>query len=233
MNKVLSTFFLVLGFTALIAGDVATLADARSLAKKSDKPILIDFWSDNWGGCIQFARAAEEDAEVIKELASVILVKIHNKKGADVALLETYKVRGYPTFVLENNEGETLHRWWGYSKEGFLKEIEAGLADPTTIVEKMTRYKTKPDLHTALALASNFSTIGEMTKVVSYYKDAAKFDNKNDYAYELYSAYRRGLGRPFTEDDIIKATDSALASEFVDLTHKLRIYDQMCAAIIH
>ncbi len=47
MNKVLSTFFLVLGFTALIAGDVATLADARSLAKKSDKPILIDFWSDN------------------------------------------------------------------------------------------------------------------------------------------------------------------------------------------
>jgi len=47
MRKVFSTFFLIFGISHLFAADVATLADARALASQSNKPILIDFWSDN------------------------------------------------------------------------------------------------------------------------------------------------------------------------------------------
>jgi tetratricopeptide (TPR) repeat protein len=133
---------------------------------------------------------------------------------------------------LENKSGETLHRWWGYRKESFIEEIRSGLDDPTTIAEKLRRYAKNPDLKTALALASNYYTQGESKKVVNYYLDAAKFDPNNDYAYELYNAYRSGFGHAYTEEDVIRAADFALASTFISDVNKLRIYDQMSAAII-
>ena len=47
MKNILSVLFLILGITTLPAGDVASHADARILAKQSNKPILVYFWSDN------------------------------------------------------------------------------------------------------------------------------------------------------------------------------------------
>jgi tetratricopeptide (TPR) repeat protein len=158
----------------------------------------------------------------------VILVKIHNKRGEDVQYAKSYNVKGFPTFVLASKDGETLYRWWGYSKEDFLQEIKTGLEDPTTIAEKKERYSIKPDKKTAKTLAIYHYTRGELKDSEKYYLEAAKYDSDNDYAYELYDLYRRGFrNNLYSKEQVFSATDKALQSENVDTRSKLRIYDQM------
>ena len=158
----------------------------------------------------------------------MVLVKIHNKRGDDVDYIKSYNVKGYPTFVLASKDGETLQRWWGYGKDGFLKEMNNGLSDPSTIAEKKERFATTPDAKTATALAKYHYTRGELKDSETYYLDAAKYDPENDYSYDLYDLYRRGFrSNLYTKDQIIAAADKALASEYVDTASKLRIFDQM------
>jgi tetratricopeptide (TPR) repeat protein len=129
---------------------------------------------------------------------------------------------------LASKDGETLQRWWGYSKEDFLKEMKNGLSDPTTITEKKERFVKTPDAKTARALAIYHYTRRELKESESYYLAAKKYDQKYDYTYELYDLIRRGFrSNLYTKDQVIKAADTALASEFVDTRSKLRIYDQM------
>jgi tetratricopeptide (TPR) repeat protein len=129
---------------------------------------------------------------------------------------------------LASKDGETLYRWWGYSKEDFLKEIKIGLEDPTTITEKKERFSKKPDERTAKALAIYHYTRRELKESENYYLEAAKLSADYDYAYELYDLYRRGFrSELFSREQVLAATDKALASESVNTRSKLRIYDQM------
>jgi tetratricopeptide (TPR) repeat protein len=156
------------------------------------------------------------------------LVKIHNKRGDDVDYIKSYNVKGYPTFVLASKDGKTLQRWWGYGKEDFLKEMKNGMSDPTTIDEKKERFVKTPDAKTAKSLAIYHYTRGELKESETYYLAAAKYEPENDYSYELYDLYRRGFRyEMYSRDQVISATDKALASEYVDTRSKLRIYDQM------
>jgi len=130
--------------------------------------------------------------------------------------------------VLASKDGETLYRWWGYSKEDFLKEIKIGLEDPTTITEKKERFSKNPDERTAKALAIYHYTRRELKESENYYLKAAKLSADYDYAYELYDLYRRGFrGELYSREQVLAATDKALASESVNTRSKLRIYDQM------
>jgi hypothetical protein len=156
------------------------------------------------------------------------LVKIHNKRGEDVDYIKTYNVKGYPTFVFASKDGETLGRWWGYSKDDFLQEMKIALSDPTTITEKKERFVTKPDAKTARALAKYHYTRRELKESEKYYLTAAKYDSENDYAYDLYDLYRRGYGEKlYSKQEVMSAADKALASAYVETRSKLRIYDQM------
>jgi tetratricopeptide (TPR) repeat protein len=161
-------------------------------------------------------------------LSSVILVKIHNIRGEDTDYVRSFQINGYPTFVIVSKDGETIRRWWGYRKDDFLNEMKIGLTDPTTISEKRERFTRKPDAKTARALAQYHSTRGELKESEFYYHAAAKYDTKNDYAYDLYDLYRRGFQKElYTKDQLFAAADKALASDYVDTISKLSIYDQM------
>jgi len=137
-------------------------------------------------------------------------------------------VNGYPTFVFATKDGETLGRWWGYSKDDFLKEMKNALSDPTTITEKKERFAVKPDAKTARTLAVYHYTRRELKESETYYLEAAKYDLEYDYTYELYDLYRRGFrSKLYSKDQVISAADKALKSENIDTRFKLRIYDQM------
>lgn len=135
---------------------------------------------------------------------------------------------GYPTFVFASKDGETLGRWWGYSKDDFLKEMKTALSDPTTITEKTERFTRNPDAKTARALAKYHYTRRELKESEKYYRAAATYDSENDYAYDLYELYRRGYSsKLYTKEQVISAADKALASAYVNTRSKLRIYDQL------
>lgn len=144
-------------------------------------------------------------------------------------MAKSFGVRGYPTFALVNAETQTLHRWIGYEKDFFLEVLEAGLTDPTTIEEKVERFKTTPDAATAEALASYHDSKAEYADAISYYKKAAELNNfSKDYANEIFQAYYYGIRRDkFTLDELKAAAHTALNSETVDSEEKGWIFYYM------
>jgi len=47
MKVLLSTLFLFIAASWLFAEEASSFAEAKEIAAKLNKPILIDFWSDN------------------------------------------------------------------------------------------------------------------------------------------------------------------------------------------
>ena len=126
-----------------------------------------------------------------------------------------------------------MHRWIGYEKDFFLEALTAGLADPTTIEEKVKRFNSKPDAVTAEALASYHDSKAEYPEAISYYKNAAELNNlEKDYANEIFQAYYYGFRRDkFTLDELKTAGNNALSSENVDTEDKALIYYYMANMI--
>jgi tetratricopeptide (TPR) repeat protein len=164
----------------------------------------------------------------MKKLDHVILVQIDAEKGNGVDLKKQYSVKGYPTFILTNKDGETIARWWGYSKAMFFEEFDLGFSDLTTIPQKEERFKEKPDANTARILASYYNTRGEMKQAASLYEQAAKYDPENDYAAEIFEIYYSGYRRKvYNQDEVMAVAEKAVASEKVEMDTKTQIYARM------
>jgi tetratricopeptide (TPR) repeat protein len=169
---------------------------------------------------------------VIKKLSSVVLVQIDCEKGKGIDIAKEYNVKGYPTFILVNKDGESLYRWWGYSKEILFEQLNLGFSDLTTIAEKEKRYKVKPDANTAKALASFYNTQGDIKKSVKFYEDAAKYDPDNDFAAELFQIYYTGYRQNvYTIQEMQTVAENAVSSKQVDDNAKTGIYAQMSGVI--
>ena len=104
------------------------------------------------------------------------------------------------------------------------------MADPTTIEDKIARFKNKPDASTAEALASYYDSKGEYSDAVTYFKNAVELndDSSKDYAYEIFQAYYYGNRREqFSIGEIKNAANDALSSNNVNTEEKSRIYYYM------
>jgi len=78
--------------------------------------------TDWWPSCKKFARAAKEDADIQKILSNVVLLQVDCEKGEGVELAPKYKIRGYPTFYLVNQNEEPLYVFMGTLKSiGLIK----------------------------------------------------------------------------------------------------------------
>jgi len=151
------------------------------------------------------------------KLNDVVLIQIDCEKGEGIDLAKSYKIQGYPTFVLANSSASTMSRWMGYTKDQFVKKMETGFADLTTIEEKEARYISQPDLPTALALAEYSQSVGDLQKSVDYYQEADPLDADNDYAYDLFQLYRWGNRKgTFTAEEVKNSGEKALASRHTD-----------------
>ena len=209
VRKVISLFLMLLLSGNILAEKVESFAAGKAMAASTNKPLLLDFMTDWWGSCKRFARAAEEDEEVKSKLDEVILVQIDSEKGEGIELAKKYGIRGYPTFILANAEGEAYYRWMGYSKEYFFKKMETGMSDLTTITEKRKRFAEKPDAKTAAMLAEYSASKAEYKEAIAMYSRAAEMDEDNDFAYELYENYSRGMRRDlFSMQELMAAADA-------------------------
>ena len=65
----------------------------------SDKPVLVDFWAEWCGPCVQIAPALEEIANEYKETLTVAKVNIDENPETPTR----YGVRGIPTLILFKN----------------------------------------------------------------------------------------------------------------------------------
>ncbi len=115
------------------------LEKAMDVAKKSGKPIFVDFTGSDWcGWCIKLDKEVFKKSEFIEYAAhNLVLVEIDFPRKTKQApelkeynekLMKKYAVRGFPTILLLNAEGKEIGKT-GYVEGGpsnyvkHLKEI--------------------------------------------------------------------------------------------------------------
>jgi tetratricopeptide (TPR) repeat protein len=142
----------------------------------------------------------------------VVLYKTDAEKDG-VKLAKSEKVKGYPTFILQNAKGETIERWAGYSKEYLLATLGPAVADPTTIEEKRARFKKKATATDADKLAAYHGTRGEVKESVELSRKAVELEPNDDRRMNLVTAVADGVRQgEMKSDALLKERDALLAS---------------------
>ena len=195
-------FCLLLTLTAAQAAEkivwAKSLDAAMTEAKKSNKLVMVDFYTDWCHWCKVLDEKTYSDARVGKAATQVVAVKVNaEKEGADAA--KKYRVQGYPTILFIAHDGSVAGQIGGYAApESFIvvmahKELPAleakaanGSADATTLAKLTAIYAGKNDVKrtgTTLAkleqsgsgqagatLAKAYNAAGDM------YQNAKQFD---------------------------------------------------------
>ncbi|HKI84626.1 MAG TPA: thioredoxin family protein [Candidatus Krumholzibacteria bacterium] len=205
------------------AEEASSFDEALTMAKTQGKLVLVDFYADWCGPCKHFTADASTVPELKKGLNSVVFFSIDAEKGDGVKLAERYGVRSYPNFLLANAEGNPVYRWVGYGDaDGFLQNMNKGLSDPTTLVDKEMRFENSPKVEDAVAIADAALAASDMRKAATWYEKAAKLQG-GGYEGEIYMAKYYGLRAGlFTKDEVVDAADAVMAGGKFD--DKMMVY---------
>ena len=113
-------------------------AKAQTKAKAENKIVLMDFTGSDWcGWCIKFKKDVLDTKEFQEYAATnLVLVEVDFPRSKEIAaelkkgnagLQQKYKVDGFPTFVILNQDGKEIGRQVGYLKGGpkaFIEMLE-------------------------------------------------------------------------------------------------------------
>lgn len=158
----------------------------------------------------------DSDDDVKAALENVFLYQIDGKKDDGKELAKEFKIRGYPSFVMTNSDGETLDRWVSYEKDFFIETLNDALEDLSTIEQKLARFDSEPTARDASVLGRYSNSLGEFKDAVMYYTVAQKMNDNpsRDYAYEIFRNTSYGLeGEHFTFADVLVAADNVIKSQ--------------------
>ncbi len=117
---ILSVFVLVfVSFATLGSAEVKfnelSFADALKEAKKANKIVMVDFFTDWCGWCKVLDRKTYSDEDVTKFAdTKLVSLKINAEKGEGVDLTKKYKIQGFPTIIFFDGNGEEVHRVVGF-----------------------------------------------------------------------------------------------------------------------
>ena len=103
--------------------------EVLSKAQKENKLIMLDGYTDWCGYCKKMDREVFADKETGDFLnANFINVKMNMEKGEGPAIAKRYFIKGFPTFVVLEPNGQVRHRIVGYKpKQTFIMEAKKAL----------------------------------------------------------------------------------------------------------
>jgi tetratricopeptide (TPR) repeat protein len=151
-------------------------------------------------------------------LEPVLLYRVDAEKGDGKTLAKEFKIRGYPTFIMVNQEGQIIDLWLGYSNT-FIPTLADACKDLSTIDEKKARFKANPDLRSSIVLGRYSSAMGEFKEAEGFYQQAQALndDSTKNYYYDIFENTANGVRKDlFTYDDAVIAADKALSSSSID-----------------
>jgi len=134
------------------------------LSKSNGKIILLDFETEWCGWCKKLDENTYSD-ENVKNFGKTHLLsmKIDAEKGEGIELAKRYNVRGFPTIVFTNNDGEEIDRIVGYRDPiPFLNELRRVQSGRNTLPSLLQDYHRDPEkFSTLFKLAKKYEAMGD------------------------------------------------------------------------
>ncbi len=173
--KMTRLFGAVAGFCLLVTMTAAHAASkvvwAKSLdsamaeAKKSNKLVMVDFYTDWCHWCKVLDEKTYSDARVGKAAEQVVAVKVNADKEG-VAAAKKYHVSGYPTIMFLAPDGTVAGQIGGYSPpEPFIAEMK----------KFISAYKELPGLEArASSSGADAATLAKLTAIYAGKNDIQK-----------------------------------------------------------
>ena len=172
------------------------LNDAIQLAKAEKKPVMIDFYTDWCRWCDTLDARTYSDNTIASFITShVVPIKIDGEKGEGVGLVKKHAVRGYPTTLLINTDGEEIDRIVGFlPPEKFLPDIAAMVKGENTLKSVNAELQAKPDdPETRYRAAQKFASRFETTIAAEHYRRLLELDPGNSLGHNEEARFELAL----------------------------------------
>ncbi len=198
-------------------GQAKSFEKAQQKAEALGAPLLLKIEADWCSSCASFEKQYEKDSEFQSAASEgVVLHRIDGEKGEGVQIAKSYGVVGYPTFILADARGEIMDSWVGFKNaEMFLQAKTEALSDPTTVAQKLERFRENPTETDAVKLGDLRQSFGYPAEAVAFYKRAQALnpDSETNYDLRILGAMARGAWEQlYTLADVRTQTDAVFAS---------------------
>ena len=154
---------------------IGTVNEALVLIESNpEKLILLDFYSDGWGGCVRLDAETLSDSRVVQfSNSNFISLKLKPWENDEHAkIFNQYMGQSIPLIIFLNNKGEEVDRILGFYKaDEYLKMI-------TDIYNGIDTY---------LSLKSQYQSDNKNLSVLSKLSTKCKLNPEPDFCEEVYS----------------------------------------------
>lgn len=158
---------------------VTNYDSALAVAQQKGQKVLIDFYTDWCKWCKTLDTITYIDSAVIEYSNTIVFAKINAE--VDTLTAQKYKVSGYPTIVLVNDDGSEIDRIGGYLEpDEFLETVENYLNDIETLNDYLRRADTNATNEVNYALANKYSDRGMNDEALSYFNKVIEADPKQE-----------------------------------------------------
>jgi len=176
--------------------------EAKAMAKKEKKHIVVDAYASWCGPCKKMARTTFKNA-VVGEFynENYVNFKIDMEKGEGPSLKNVFMVRAFPTIIYYNPEGEEVRRFKGFRPaEDFLLEGKKALVNKEELAEMKKTYeegKKDPDFLKKYIEFLSYADQPKEEVVNTYLKTQSKKQLKNEKNMQLFYELANGIKDPF------------------------------------
>lgn len=162
---------------------ITNFDQAASIAEKSGKPMIIDFYTGWCTWCDSLDINTYSDSLVISLAADNVFVKIDAE--ADTALTDRFGVSGYPTVIVTKPDGQEIDRIWGYlPPTEFYNQVQLYQQGRETLEDYLSRLEDEPEnLEYLSMIGEKYASRSMYDKAIEYYEMVAKLDSVNEDGY--------------------------------------------------
>jgi thioredoxin-related protein len=194
---------------------VTSLEDAKMKSVKTGLPILIKIGTEWCKDCKTFDEVVKTDEEIHEAVAkNVILYTVKATEGEGKEIAKDYSVHNFPHFILTDNNGETIDRWYGFAcQDCFTKRLTASIEDRVTVSKRVKRFQKSPSEEDALKLGNIRHSEGMFAEATAYYSRAKSSDPETNYETMIFNSMAYGnYYNLYSPVQVRQQADAVLAS---------------------